>query len=374
MIEKASALFSVYVLDGIQQELTPARLLEAVSEEGVLCGGQDDTPAVVVDETIESVGRSVVPVSEDPFPFLGKMSGDMDRFPLSYAEAYTRMRAGSALVDALWKKGKFTVGDLSLEARWKINGDMVGCMAAFYHSVQAVSEYVDALGLKFSGCEVEGADSPDVEFTAVMSNIPEAEEDTFVVEPFRTHNPWMTQERICQAGLVPDPKSWVVYIPFDTADFRLGGSAFAAAAGVAGAPPRIEDADYFMECFEVIREFAEDGILLSAATVGRGGLLKAVSDMAEGSGCGMEINVSDIMRAYQESSSFAVVFSEIPGALIQIRDSDFDYVDAELLLQDVAYYPLGHPVEGAGLSVCSAKRPGIETILDSLMQNAEGED
>ena len=88
----------------------------------------------------------------------------------------------------------------------------------------------------------------------------------------------------------------------------------------------------------------------------------------------MEINVSDIMRAYQESSSFAVVFSEIPGALIQIRDSDFDYVDAELLLQDVAYYPLGHPVEGAGLSVCSAKRPGIETILDSLMQNAEGED
>ncbi len=374
MIEKASALFSVYVLDGIQQELTPARLLEAVSEEGVLCGGQDDTPAVVVDETIESVGRSVVPVSEDPFPFLGKMSGDMDRFPLSYAEAYTRMRAGSALVDALWKKGKFTVGDLSLEARWKINGDMVGCMAAFYHSVQAVSEYVDALGLKFSGCEVEGADSPDVEFTAVMSNIPEAEEDTFVVEPFRTHNPWMTQERICQAGLVPDPKSWVVYIPFDTADFRLGGSAFAAAAGVAGAPPRIEDADYFMDCFEVIREFAEDGILLSAATVGRGGLLKAVSDMAEGSGCGMEINVSDIMRAYQESSSFAVVFSEIPGALIQIRDSDFDYVDAELLLQDVAYYPLGHPVEGAGLSVCSAKRPGIETILDSLMQNAEGED
>ena len=374
MIEKASALFSVYVLDGIQQELTPARLLEAVSEEGVLCGGQDDTPAVVVDETIESVGRSVVPVSEDPFPFLGKMSGDMDRFPLSYAEAYTRMRAGSALVDALWKKGKFTVGDLSLEARWKINGDMVGCMAAFYHSVQAVSEYVDALGLKFSGCEVEGADSPDVEFTAVMSNIPEAEEDTFVVEPFRTHNPWMTQERICQAGLVPDPKSWVVYIPFDTADFRLGGSAFATAAGVAGAPPRIEDSDYFMDCFEVIREFAEDGILLSAATVGRGGLLKAVSDMAEGSGCGMEINVSDIMRAYQESSSFAVVFSEIPGALIQIRDSDFDYVDAELLLQDVAYYPLGHPVEGAGLSVCSAKRPGIETILDSLMQNAEGED
>ena len=374
MIEKASALFSVYVLDGIQQELTPARLLEAVSEEGVLCGGQDDTPAVVVDETIESVGRSVVPVSEDPFPFLGKMSGDMDRFPLSYAEAYTRMRAGSALVDALWKKGKFTVGDLSLEARWKINGDMVGCMAAFYHSVQAVSEYVDALGLKFSGCEVEGADSPDVEFTAVMSNIPEAEEDTFVVEPFRTHNPWMTQERICQAGLVPEPKSWVVYIPFDTADFRLGGSAFATAAGVAGAPLRIEDADYFMDCFEVIREFAEDGILLSAATVGRGGLLKAVSDMAEGSGCGMEINVSDIMRAYQESSSFAVVFSEIPGALIQIRDSDFDYVDAELLLQDVAYYPLGHPVEGAGLSVCSAKRPGIETILDSLMQNAEGED
>ena len=36
------------------------------------------------------------------------------------------------------------------------------------------------------------------------------------------------------------------------------------------------------------------------------------------------------------------------GAIIQIKDSDYDYVDAEFLLQDIAYYPIGHPVTGTG--------------------------
>ena len=81
-----------------------------------------------------------------------------------------------------------------------------------------------------------------------------------------------------------------------------------------------------------------------------------------------------IIRAY-EPNIVRILFSEIPGAVIQIRDIDFDYVDAELLLQDVAFFPLGHPnLKSGAVRVRSAEKTGIQTILESLMQNAEGED
>ena len=62
---------------------------------------------------------------------------------------------------------------------------------------------------------------------------------------------------------------------------------------------------------------------------------------------------------------------------MQIQDSDYDYIDAQLLLQDVAYYPIGHPDHsGKGISVVRESRAGVASILASLMQGqlSEGED
>lgn len=148
--------------------------------------------------------------------------------------------------------------------------------------------------------------------------------------------------------LAADPDSWIIYVPFDTCDFRLGGSLLCEALGQNGDNfPEIGDADYFIDCYEVIREFVEDNVAVSAATVSDGGLLAALKSMCSGD-VGADIDISGIMRAYGEERNVRVLFSEIPGAIIQIKDSDYDYVDAELLLQDIAYYPVGHPVTGTG--------------------------
>ena len=83
------------------------------------------------------------------------------------------------------------------------------------------------------------------------------------------------------------------------------------------------------------------------------------------------------MTATGEKNIIRILFAEIPGVIIQVRDSDFDYLDAELLLQDVAYYPLGHPLRNGGeLSVRSSEKTGIQNILESLIRNqcGEGED
>ena len=94
-------------------------------------------------------------------------------------------------------------------------------------------------------------------------------------------------------------------------------------------------------------------------------------------GLGATVDVSGIMNAYDEDDSIRVLFSEVPGALIQIKDIDYDYVDAEFLLQDIAYYPIGHPVpRSRGIKVKTGRGGGISDILQSLLssQASEGED
>jgi hypothetical protein len=91
-------------------------------------------------------------------------------------------------------------------------------------------------------------------------------------------------------------------------------------------------------------------------------------------GVGVHADVSGIMRACSEKDPVRILFGEVPGAVIQIRDADFDYIDAEFLLQDVAFFPLGHPASDSGIHIEYSAVSGIQTILESLMQNAEGED
>ena len=83
------------------------------------------------------------------------------------------------------------------------------------------------------------------------------------------------------------------------------------------------------------------------------------------------------MQSYGETDMVKVLFGEVPGVVMEIRDIDFDYVDAEMLLQDVAYYPIGHPGK-AGLRITRNGSGGIAGIMQALMGQGdaapEGED
>lgn len=373
MAKKLSALHSAYVIDGVAQEFTPAQLLDAVTVGTPKV--PEDYPETIVDETLDPVvaGYEFDPSMIDSY--LAGLSDVRKELPLAFSESYSKGRVAEALIDMLWMDGRFRLGDLQLKASWKWNPESVGSYAAFYQSVEASADYVDALGLKFASYSYEPYASCDLCFKALLSNDIDGMEDVFVGQPFRLENPVVSTKRHCPSKLVDDPKSWIVYVPFETCDFRLGGSLLAQTLGFGGgAPPQVGDADYFMDCYEVIRELVEDNILLSASTVRVGGLFKALSNMTSDS-IGATIDISNIVKAYQEKNIVRILFSEIPGVIIQIRDIDFDYLDAELLLQDVAFFPLGHPTAEPGrVKVKSSSRSGIQTILESLIQNAEGED
>ena len=375
MAEKTSALNAIYVIDGVQEEYTPAQLLDAVTEPAGRHSVSGPAEARAVDESLDPVFRGTLPDADHIDDYLQMILDLPKQLPVAAAAVYTRIRVASALIDTIWRTGRFRLGDLRLDASWRWDDAPVGARAAFYESVRAAADYVDSLGLKFSSYRSSRTSGPS-ELVLKTRLARDADDDdyAFVSEPFQSEHPVLGTRRACASCLSPDPQSWVVFIPFDPADFRLGGSLLVQALGLGYGPaPQITDADYFIDCYEVVRELVEDGILLSGATVGEGGLLRSLRRMAVD--CGMSVDLSDIMRAYQEQDPVRILFSEVPGVLIQITDADFDYLDAELLLQDVAFFPLGHPDPGmTDIRVRSSAKTGIQTILESLMQNAEGED
>ncbi|MBO4918348.1 MAG: hypothetical protein J5374_10780 [Bacteroidales bacterium] len=387
MNEKTSALLSEYVIDGVPQELTPARILDAcMAEDAERISAQGGSFDPVVDETVDPAPK---PCATDPSrigEYLRLVRGiRTPAFPVAFPETYTKSRIACALIDAIWRKGHFRLGDLAVRLDWTWSPRRIGDMAAFYASVSSAADYVDSLGLKISGYSYSETDGEsDVKAVPSLA-LQRQEEDLSLPDdsgffpdlPFRTEHPRLRAQNYHPSKLLPDAGSWLIYVPFEDCEYRLGASLLAQALGSSGAlAPQIVDADYFIDCYEVVRELVEDGVVLSGVTVGRGGLISALKRMT-GPKVGASVNLADLMRAKGDRDIVRLLFAEVPGVLFQIADIDYDYVDAELLLQDIAFYPLGHPVPGRpGVDVLSSDKPGIQTILESLLrsQSSEGED
>ena len=327
---------SRFIIDGVAEELTPAQML------GRNRPPVEDDP--IVDETVDPAILS--------FDFdEGKISSYLRavkktrrelQFPL--AAQYARATLANVLTEAIWSAGHFTLPELSVDAKWRWREQGIGSMSALYESVRAVSEFADVLDIGFSDVACEDGE-PSIEM-----KVPQA------------------AGRAIPASLNPDPESWIVYVPFDTEEYRLGGSLLAQALGLkGGACPQVDNPDYMMDCYEVIRELVEDRIAISGITVGAGGLMAALDKMAY-KGVGADLDLSDLLRAYPGSDVVRLLFGEIPGVVFQIRDDDFDYLDAEFILQDVMYFPLGHPTKGKDIKMHWTSKPAIGSILESLVR------
>ena len=367
MKEKSAALYSEYIIDGIPQTLTPARMLESVCACKKESAGEFEP---IVDETVDPVFKALEFDSSLVGDYLRKTASAKERrsFPAAFSPSLTKCAVAKALIDAIWRKGHFCLDDLALSAKWKWDMDKIGSMASFYASVEAAAEYIDSLGLGLASYDVERSRGNRVEFSVLLD--PEK-------LPYSSEEPVLGGGRAIPDALCSDKDSWIIYIPFESCEPRLGGSVLAEQMKASGGIPLdIGDADYFMDCYEVVREIVEDRVAISGTTVCPGGLLTALKKMT-GLRTGARIDLSGLISATGEKDIVRLLFAETPGAIIQIRDIDYDYVEAELLLQDVVFYPLGHPKSGnSDIEIAASDKTGLQTILESLInsQSSEGED
>lgn len=394
MKENTSVLRSEYIIDGIRMDATPEAMLEMACERES-CPSESYEP--VVDESVdpspfaEELDPERIPEYLEKVRTLGKRN-----VPLCYSPSYTNGKTAQALINAIWMAGHFRLGDLAVSASWKWDSQAIGSMAALYGSVETLCGNLEALGLKMADYSVSeqgtdgGAGTMDkdtrtLDVKVSLSDSPAMEEfedvsdgeDFFDELPFRTEHPTLRHTRKCGACATGNNRSWIIYIPFDPGTLLLGGSALSEAIGKpCGKAPAIDAADYFIDCYEVVRELVEDGIVLAGETVGEGGIMAALSSFVP-SRLGFEAEIGGIMKSYDEKDAVRILFSEIPGVLIEISDEDYDYVDAELLLQDVAYYPLGHVTDRfSGIRTTTSDSSDITQILHSLLNGpvSEGED
>lgn len=376
--DKDTSFHAHFVIDGVRHDATPDELLqECMASEAF---ASSEAIPDIVDESIDPPPSSLNLEDgrdEDHLRQIGTwLAGHKRPFNLLYPEHQTKMAIACALIDRIWQNGHFRLGDLKIDLRWDWDWERkpIGSMAAFYSSVQSASGYIYDLGLEIAGYRTRQSEVPGL--TATTSTTSNRENEHGLPAPYSSRNPWTEDVRKvpeCIQEFMSD--IWLIFIPFDTCSFKLGGSLLAEAYGRSGgAAPSITDPDYFIDCYEVVRELVEDGIILAGCTVGEGGVLNAVSGCAHS--VGIDLDMKGMLSSYQTDSLTRMLFGEVPGVLIMIRDRDFDYIDSQFLLQDVAYYPIGTLSEThRGVSLMSEPKSGLADILASLMaQASEGED
>lgn len=385
MTEKESALYSQYIIDGIRCDATPAELLDECIKDNDVRHPAPSCCEDIIDESTDPPVTSFVYDSSNDGKYLEdclKEAGKDRPFRLLYPDAFTRQRIAKALIDRIWNDGHFRLCNLNLWAKWSWNTRPLGNMAAFYMSAEAAGAYIFDLGVRLNDYIFEETDEESYAhfYAWLPENGQDINHDTcdeiqLKDSPFQSRNSWITGHRRCLSEMDPEPSDWLIYIPFDTCSYRIGGSLLAQTQGHnGGVGPHIQDPDYFIDCYEVVRELVEDGIVIAGATVSDGGLAAAAASMC--GRCGTVIDISGLMSSYQESDRTKLLFGEIPGVIIQIRDNDYDYLDSQLLLQDIAYYPIGHPdPERTTVEFKEGRRSGVAGILASLLgQASEGED
>ena len=383
MKRSVSALYSSYIIDGVQMDYTPAQMLDdcmPAGERGRKVPAEKFDS--IVDEIVDHAPRKASYDRSKAMAYLEQIMKISGKAPVQAAAcpgSFTRRKIASAILATLWKKGHFTLEDLWVSLQWNWDSAPLGNMAAFYFSAEAAAAYLFDLGVRLDSCSFEkvpGASDIEVKVSVESAGNEDAgsEYDFFNEQDSKELRwCWISDEDKCGRRLIDSPSSWVIYIPFDTCAYRLGGSLFEKTAGISGdSAPEIQDPDYFIDCFEVVRELIEDGMIMSGVTAGEGGLAAAAASLC-GDEAGLCIDISGIERASGESDPLRILFSEIPGVLIQIQDSDYDYVDSQFLLQDIAYFPLGHPAKEGGISFTHGRK-GVSDILASLLQGNIPED
>lgn len=358
MKEKTSPLFSTYILDGTQMDETPfSALYDCLDGDGSV-DLPDKKFANIIDEYMDKLPTSFEydeSLIDEYASRIIQTPYNRKRVDLSYPVAWTRAAINSLLLETIFKEGHFTLDKLLLMCQWDWVNSPAGNMAAFYDSTVTTGRYLSDLGVKLDRYFIESNWRHCIFEIVVRSRI--------------------SSRRKCSERMQPSASDWVVYVPFEDCSLHLGGSALSNIVGHgSGREMDAGDPAYFADCFEVVRELIEDGVVTAGAAVGRGGLMVAAEKFR--SHYGLSMDIGGIMKAKGENDAVKVLFAEVPGVLLQFRDEDYDYVDSQFILQDVAYFPLGHPdVSGHRLKVSKASRGDISGILSALLgQGSEGED
>ncbi|HET8552553.1 MAG TPA: phosphoribosylformylglycinamidine synthase [Gammaproteobacteria bacterium] len=264
----------------------------------------------------QMVGPWQVPVSDvavtltDFKGYAGEAMAMGERTPLAVLDAPASGRM--AVAEALTNIAAAPVGELKkvrLSANWMAAAGHAGEDAALFDTVQAISKQCVELGIAIP----VGKDSLSMAATwevggesrSVVSPV------SLVVSAFAP----VGDVRKTVTPMLRDIKgeTELLLIDLGRGRNRLGGSCFAQVHSYIGSvTPDCDDAERMHGFFKAIQALIAEDKLLAYHDRSDGGLFVCVAEMAFAGHCGVEVQADGV----------AGLFSEEPGAVVQVRDAD----------------------------------------------------
>lgn len=223
----------------------------------------------------------------------------------------SKLAIAKSLTNLIWAPLAYGLEGVSLSANWMWPTKTDGEKARLYKAVEAISSFAielginvptgkDSLSMSQKYPDGQTVDSPG---TVIISTIGEVSDINQTISP----------------NLKPLEGSKIIYIPLAT-EFELGGSSFAQTTNALGnTPPAIRDSSYIKTVFSTIQQLIKNDLVLAGHDVSSGGLITSLLEMNfPNTKMGMNLDFD----AFTSTDLIKILFSENPGLLLQIDESD----------------------------------------------------
>lgn len=227
------------------------------------------------------------------------------------AGAGSRLSVTECLTNMVFAPLTHGLAGISLSANWMWPAKNPGENARLYEGVKAISEFVSALGINIP----TGKDS-----LSMTQKYPDGQK---VLSPGTVIVSGGAEVNDIRKTVLPvinnqAADSKLIYVPFGTNGFELGGSSFAQVAAALGQQTPDIEAGSVIKAFEAIQQLINNGQVLAGHDVSAGGLITTLLEMnfPNQSG-GLKVDLS----AFDEEDLVKLLFSENPAVVLQVEDA-----------------------------------------------------
>ena len=253
----------------------------------------------------------------------GQAMATGERTPVALIDAPASGRL--AIAEALTNLAAADCGDIHnvrLSANWMAPCGEPGEDANLFDTVKAVGmEFCPALGISIP----VGKDSCSMHTTWTDSKGVSHKQ----VAPLSLVVSSFSPVENVQRTLTPDLKngaSKLIYVDLGQAKYRLGGSCLAQVYNQLGDENADADAKPLKAFFNAMQKIVREGLALAYHDRSDGGLAVTLAEMAITGGCGVDVTLPDADAAGAPLDPLAVLFSEEPGAVLQVADEKLNEV------------------------------------------------
>ena len=302
----------------------------------------------------QMVGPWQVPVADVAVTTMGfnTLRGEAfamgERTPVAVldAPASGRMAVGEALTNIAAARIA-AIGDVKLSANWMAPAGVPGEDARLFDTVRAVSDLCQRLGVSIP----VGKDS--LSMRTAWEDQGQAKQ---VVAPLSLIVSSFAPVTDARRTLTPQLKidsdaTDLLLIDLGAKRNRLGGSALAQVYNATGSQaPDVDAPEKLVAFFRIVQQLASEGVLLAYHDRSDGGLFACVAEMAFASRCGLALDIGDLCDG-SPASPIKALFSEELGAVIQVRRSRRNAVQAAFQTAGIAAALIGVPDRSDALKI-----------------------